>query len=75
MRFARSGHDAVLLADGRVLIAGGNSMSCEIWDPATDSWTLTPRFTEMIGVNIHLAALPDGRVLAMTRTGVQLWTP
>jgi hypothetical protein len=75
MRFARSGHDAALLADGRVLIAGGIPMRAEIWDPATDSWTLTPWFTEMIGANIHLAALSDGRVLAMTQIGVQLWTP
>ena len=75
MRFARSGHDAALLADGRVLVAGGIPMRGEIWDPATDRWTLTPWFTEMIGANIHLTALRDGRVLAMTQIGVQLWTP
>ena len=64
MRFARSGHDAVLLADGRVLVAGDILMRSEIWDPATDSWTTTPPFTEEIRGNIHLAVLQDGRVLA-----------
>ena len=75
MRFARSGHDAVLLGDGRVLVAGDILMRSEIWDPATDSWTTTPPFTEEIRGNIHLAVLQDGRVLAVCLIAVQLWTP
>ncbi len=65
-------HTATLLADGRVLLAGGlilaanglfdDSASCEIYDPATNSWTPTgplnqPRYR-------HSAVLlADGRVL------------
>ncbi len=43
---ARGGHKASLLADGRVLIAGGSSnrhyfASAELYDPVAGSWTLT----------------------------------
>jgi hypothetical protein len=75
MRNARSSHDAVLLTDGRVLVAGGSAAPGEIWDPTTDGWTPTPAFTEPMGVNIQLAALRDGRALAVSRFAVQLWTP
>ena len=75
MHFARSDHDAVLLADGRVLVAGIVPMWGEIRDPATDSWTSTPPLTEQLRGDFYLAALRDGRVVAVATTGVQLWTP
>src|SRR5215211_7069831 len=41
MAIQRSGHTATLLPDGRVLVVGGNSAitSCEIYDPALNTWT------------------------------------
>ncbi|MEU0094822.1 kelch repeat-containing protein [Kribbella sp. NPDC006257] len=68
----RSNHQAVLLADGRVLVAGGfigtsdsewaSLAFCEIYDPVTDSWTATgsmqsPRLAH------QLTLLADGTVL------------
>ena len=64
---ARAGHSAVLLLDGRVLVAGGNGSeatldSVEIYDHENDSWSMaapmnTPR------VNARAVALGDGQVL------------
>ena len=36
---------------------------------------MTPPFTAFMAGDIHLAPLPDGRVLAVSPVGVQLWTP
>ena len=68
MRTARTGHAAVLLPNGKVLVAGGEESdehslaSAEIYDPATNKWTatgsmLTPRIARSATV------LKDGRVL------------
>jgi hypothetical protein len=68
MNSARALHQAITLADGRVLVCGGADAlgavlsTCEIYDPATNSFTptgsmLTPRV-------LHAAVrLADGRVL------------
>jgi len=61
---ARSGHTATVLADGKILIVGGEAAgSAEIFDPATETFSMvtgrlsTPR-------QLHSAALlNDGRVL------------
>jgi hypothetical protein len=63
------GYSATLLADGRVLIAGGvdyNSerpvISEELYDPATGTWSFTGRLTS--GRRAHTATLlGSGRVL------------
>jgi hypothetical protein len=65
---ARYFHTATLLSDGRVLLTGGTNdggtglSSAEIYDPATDSFTLTGSLSA--GRFGHTAALlNDGRVL------------
>ncbi|MFI9117009.1 Kelch repeat-containing protein [Streptomyces venezuelae] len=66
-------HSTTLLADGRVLVAGGIGEppgpapatgldSCEVYDPATDTWTGTGRLREA-RFSHSATLLPDGRVL------------
>jgi len=68
MQFAKVSHQATLLADGLVLVSGGQNggaaiAQAELFNPATGKWTLTgsnviPRFD-------HTSTLlQDGRVLA-----------
>ncbi|MFZ3495478.1 Kelch repeat-containing protein [Streptomyces sp. 5.8] len=72
LREARYAHSATLLADGRVLVAGGTSLrspasersltSAELFDPVTREWTATREMTD--ARSFHPAvALSDGRVL------------
>lgn len=66
MNSPRSNHTCTLLADGRVLVAGGmfNSNSAEIFDPKTGTWTLTGSMVN--GTQDRVATLlPDGRVLVV----------
>lgn len=66
---ARQRHSATVLADGRVLVAGGVASpsgsalaSAEIWDPGTNQWTTTGSMAT--GHVDHAAVLlDDGRVL------------
>lgn len=73
MDSARHFHSATLLANGRVLVAGGNNgiaflSSAAIYDPALNTWSstgdmITPR-------DSHTAtALADGRVLVAGGSG------
>jgi hypothetical protein len=63
----RAAHTATTLADGRVLVAGGERdgavlATAEIYDPARDAWT--PAAGMVAARSYHAAArLPDGRVL------------
>ncbi len=69
MSDARIGHGAVLLQDGRVLVAGGNCdanvttpSSCDLYDPVTNSWTITGSMHTGRDY-VKLVLLPDGRVI------------
>ncbi|MGA5454649.1 DUF6603 domain-containing protein [Streptomyces umbrinus] len=72
MTDARTGHQAVLLRDGRVLVVGGALPTgrdrqsaiayCELYDPATRTWTPTGSLAEARKGH-QATALPDGRVL------------
>jgi hypothetical protein len=69
MKYARSGHSASLLSDGRVLVAGGaeevrggESRSTEIWTPKTGQWTSSGPLN--VGRAEHSGTvLADGRIL------------
>jgi WD40 repeat protein len=63
MTIPREGHQAVLLADGRVLVHGGNlsSSSAEIYDPESGTWTRT---ASTMTERATLTLLGDGRILA-----------
>ena len=88
MRTPRYAHTATLLADGRVLVAGGINEqeqalnSTELYDPASNIWTAGPWLAEHL--QSHTAArLSDGTVMLaggfsdapMHRPWLQLWRP
>ena len=62
MTIARSGYTATLLPSGKVLIAGGNSATAELYDPATGTFTRTGDMTTPRS-NHSATLLPDGKVL------------
>src|ERR1700733_136567 len=69
MHYARAEAEAVQLQNGKILVVGGYAGStveetCEIYDPNTDTWTLTgslstPRFRFALNI------LPSGKVVAL----------
>ena len=74
MNYARSGHTATLLADGTVLIAGGNSglvLNAETYDPSTGDLTPTG---PMLNDYATATLLSDGRVLLVGAIA-QLYNP
>jgi len=83
MTSPRSGHTATLLANGKVLIAGGGTLTAEIYDPLTGAFAPTGNMT-----NWHLGAswqawqtgqaatlLADGRVLITGANSAELYDP
>lgn len=68
MRVARHSHTAVLLPNGRVLVAGGFSgqslRSAEIYDPATNTWTNAASLN--VTRDTHtMTLLPNGMALVV----------
>jgi hypothetical protein len=77
MTYPRKHHNATLLPDGTVLVTGGSSGSedtnqpstnpayaAEVWDPATNRWTVLASNTVYRGYHAIALLLPDGRVLS-----------
>ena len=67
LRLPRAEHGAVLLADGRVLVAGGQLGirfldTAELFDPSSETWSSAARMPETRSA-FSLALLLDGRVL------------
>lgn len=69
LRNGRFGHTATLMADGRVLVAGGSSSmtkqldDAEIYDPRTGRFTRGAEFMANSRLGHTATLLPDGRVL------------
>jgi hypothetical protein len=64
MNTGRNDHTATLLPNGKVLVAGGfpTGTSAELYDPATDTWTVTGSLR--VAHAGHTATLlPNGKVL------------
>lgn len=70
MKRARNAHSATLLPNGKVLVAGGFPVgtSAELYDPATDTWTVTGSPGTWGSPAVLLAS---GKVLA----GAELYDP
>ena len=76
----RTRHTATLLADGRVLVTGGQTLdtpqslrSSELYNPTTGSWTATGNLTT--GRAAHVAVrLPNGKVLVAGGVSVEQQT-
>ena len=62
MAFTHYGHSATRLADGRVVVVGGNTTQTEIYDPAGAGWT-TQGATAATHTSHGAVLLADGRIL------------
>ena len=62
MAFTHYGHSATRLADGRVVIVGGNTTQTEIYDPVATAWT-TQGATAATHTSHGAVLLADGRIL------------
>jgi len=61
-------HSATSLVDGRVLIAGGGTNQAEIYNPATNTFTLTGSMAVSRGQH-SATLLPNGKVLVAGSSG------
>ncbi len=75
MKFARRQLNALVLADGKVLVVGGTNgsgfnneaasiLTPELWDPATGSWTSMMDMTIPRTYHSTAVLMPDARVLS-----------
>ena len=62
MAFTHYGHSATRLADGRVVVVGGNTTQTEIYDPVAAAWT-TQGATAATHTSHGAVLLADGRIL------------
>ncbi|MBI1938036.1 MAG: T9SS type A sorting domain-containing protein [Ignavibacteriales bacterium] len=64
MNIARARHSLVLLKGGKVLAIGGyRERSCELFDPLTETWTITDSVPTLRLDNHTVTILKDGRIL------------
>jgi len=63
MSVARTGHNATLLADGKVLITGGNTLTADLFDPASGMFTPTTGRMLAARLNDTATLLTNGKVL------------
>ena len=66
-----------LLADGRVLVAGGTpgrNIAPEVWDPTSETWAFTGPLQHRSEDSERLIPLRDGRVLLVDRSWSEVWT-
>lgn len=94
MNFPRRRHNMVILADGEVMAVGGTRQADdlgdgiatgavyegEIWNPATEQWSVTARMTKDRMYHSSALLLPDGRVLTAGgeyngRLNAQIFSP
>jgi hypothetical protein len=73
----RAGHSSTLLADGRVLVAGGSigtawTSGAEIYDPSTRTWATTGSM--LAGHAEHFAFAIGSDVLVLAGTSVERWS-
>ena len=59
----RDGRTAHLLPSGKVFVAGGSTLSAELFDPGTETWSYTSAQTEQAAERLW-TALPSGRLVA-----------
>jgi len=59
------GARSVKLKDGRILVAGGQTNQCEIYNPITNKWTLTGSMLSSHGRGMSLTLLTNGSVVAV----------
>jgi hypothetical protein len=60
---ARQKHDAMLLPNGLVMVAGGSSSSIELYDPTNNTWTAGPNMANTRNSFPKLTLRPSGDVL------------
>ena len=63
MSVARTAHNATLLADGEVLITGGNTLTADLFDPASGMFTPTTGHMLAARLNDTATLLTNGKVL------------
>ncbi|HJZ84966.1 MAG TPA: hypothetical protein VKN99_07320 [Polyangia bacterium] len=71
MSAPRSGHAAVKMRDGRVLVAGGGMQSIEIYDPQAAAWSGYDSL-QFPAAAYAATLLDDGRVMIVGGQGAQL---
>ncbi len=64
MNIKRFSHNLVLLKTGKILAIGGfQERSCELFDPVTETWTMTDSIPTMRFYSQSITELKDGRIL------------